>query len=92
MTAREVDISHLLEAHCEDGDMAVSNLQDAIDRASDQDQMTWLADHGKRVAAIVPVEDGEFAERLRGKITDIEARIAKDGLGQRGADRRPDLP
>jgi hypothetical protein len=34
-------------------------LEDAIDLASDQDQMTWLTDHGKRIAAIVPVDVAE---------------------------------
>jgi hypothetical protein len=32
------------------------DIADAIDLASDQDQITWLTDHGKRVAAIVPVD------------------------------------
>jgi hypothetical protein len=32
-------------------------IYDAIDRASDQDRSTWLTDeHGKPVAAVVPVE------------------------------------
>lgn len=40
------------------------SLQDAIDLASDQDRMTWLTDRGKRIAAVVPVEQAE-----RGQIT-----------------------
>jgi hypothetical protein len=31
-------------------------LGDAVDNASDQDRVTWLTRHGKRVAAIVPVD------------------------------------
>jgi antitoxin (DNA-binding transcriptional repressor) of toxin-antitoxin stability system len=37
----------------------LQGLEDAIDRAADQDQMTWLTDHGKKIAAIVPVEQAE---------------------------------
>lgn len=36
-------------------------LMDAVDLASDQDQMTWITDStGKRLAAIIAVEDAEF--------------------------------
>jgi hypothetical protein len=43
----------------------VNDLMDAIDLASDQDQMTWLIDgEGKRIAAIVPVESAETALRF----------------------------
>lgn len=34
-------------------------LSDAFDNASDQDRMTWVTRDGKRIAAIVTVEDGE---------------------------------
>lgn len=37
-----------------------ANVQDAIDLASDQDQMTWLVSNGKRIAAIVPVDQAEI--------------------------------
>jgi len=42
----------------------LSGLEDAIDLASDQGTVTWLTDHGKRIAAIVPVDFVE-AERKR---------------------------
>ena len=35
-------------------------ILDAIDLASDQDQMTWITNGGKRIAAIVPVEQAEY--------------------------------
>lgn len=35
------------------------DLEDAIDWASNEDAMTWLLDHGKRIAAIVTVEQAE---------------------------------
>jgi hypothetical protein len=39
-------------------------IQDAIDLASDQDQMTYLTNsEGKRIAAIVPVDMAEHATR-----------------------------
>jgi hypothetical protein len=41
-------------------------LGDAVDNASDQDRVTWLTDHGKRVAAIVPVD---LAENWPGLVT-----------------------
>ncbi len=37
----------------------LENLEDAIDRASDQDGITWLTSRGKRIAAIVPVDVAE---------------------------------
>jgi len=44
----------------EDASEAIhSGLEAAIDLASDRDQMTWLTDHGKRIAAIVPVDVAE---------------------------------
>ena len=40
-------------------------IADAIDLASDQDQMTWLTDAtGKRIAAIVPVDVAESHEQM----------------------------
>jgi hypothetical protein len=42
---------------------ALNDLMDAIDLASDQDQMTWLVRHdGKRIAAIVPADVAQAAE------------------------------
>jgi hypothetical protein len=43
----------------------LSGLQDAIDLASDQDQVTWLTDHGRRIAAIVPVSRAEWTQVQR---------------------------
>jgi hypothetical protein len=39
-------------------------VADAIDAAADQDQITWITEDGKKVAAIVPVEVAEYAERF----------------------------
>lgn len=39
----------------EDGQF-VDDITDAIDAASDQDHVTWLTSDGKRVAALVPVD------------------------------------
>ena len=38
-------------------------LMNAIEAASDQDQMTWLTENGKRVAAVVPVDVAEAHEQ-----------------------------
>lgn len=63
MSGRELDLT-VLDAQ---GACAVDDIQDAVDLASDQDQVTWLTDGGKRVAAIVPVEAAELYEaRFRG--------------------------
>jgi hypothetical protein len=55
-----VDVSVLAEVELGDFDWAddrfTEKLADAIDRASDQDQASWLTDDGKRIAAIVPVD------------------------------------
>ena len=51
-----------------DGPVDATVLADAIDLASDQGEITWLTEKGKRVAAIVPVdvaEHGDLAQRLR---------------------------
>lgn len=50
---RELDVTHLLERRSCGG---CETLSDAIDAASDQDQITWLTDRGRRIAAIVPVD------------------------------------
>jgi hypothetical protein len=33
-----------------------AQMTDAIDNAADQDNITWLVEKGKRVAAVVPVD------------------------------------
>ena len=60
-TFNEVDISALTcsgraPVHLLD------QLADAIDRAADQDGVTWLTERGKRIAALVPVETAEYVE------------------------------
>ena len=47
--------------HDESG--ALADLANAVDLASDQDKRTWVMSNGKRVAAIVPVDQGEHLER-----------------------------
>ena len=42
--------------------VVADELMDAIDLASDQDQMTWLVSDGRRVAAIVPVDQAEHGQ------------------------------
>lgn len=74
-----------LEVHVRPPDMephAAANqlwyaLQDAIDLASDQDQSTWLTSKGKRIAAVVPVEQAE-----RGQVT-VEQQVTLHELAAR---------
>jgi hypothetical protein len=75
-------IEHTLEVHAAEAKIAreldlLEALQDAIDLASDQDKMTWLLGRGKRIAAIVPVEQAE-----RGQIT-VEQRATLTQLADR---------
>lgn len=61
-------------------DVASRDVQDAIDRASDQDQMTWIVlpamgeRRPRRIAAIVPVDWAEWAlaadQAIAGRITE----------------------
>lgn len=39
-------------------------LMDAIDLASDQGQRSWVMSGGKRIAMIIPVDDGELLEQV----------------------------
>jgi hypothetical protein len=56
-------------------------VHDAIDLASDQDEMTWLLSDGKRVAAVVTTEEGEAAERRRyAPLTGAEPDPAAEAL------------
>lgn len=60
----ELDLDGL---QADDGSTAENwreKLQDAIDLASDQDQMTWIKSNGRRIAAIVSVADGELVQAL----------------------------
>jgi hypothetical protein len=50
--------------------MYADELLDAIDLASDQDQMTWLLSDGKRIAAIVPVSEAEAIEVANAVMSD----------------------
>lgn len=54
----ELDITELT------ADEYQARVTDAIDAASDQDRITWLADRGKRIAAIVPVDVAEYHEQM----------------------------
>jgi hypothetical protein len=56
---RTLEVHAIVEAAFE------HNVQDAIDLASDQDGVTWLTDHGKRIAAIVPVDTAEHGQIIR---------------------------
>jgi hypothetical protein len=59
----ELDITALL-AVPDDESPDLGPLVDAIGAASSQDQVTWLTDQGKRVAAIVPPDVAEAHEKL----------------------------
>jgi hypothetical protein len=57
---KELEISHLASVRTGHLDgVGEQRLLDAIDLASDQNQGTWLLDHGRRIAAIVPVDVAE---------------------------------
>ena len=59
MTDRELAIDEL---GADTPDVVALDMRDAIDLASDQNQITWLTSAGKRVAAVVPVGDAEYTE------------------------------
>jgi len=60
MSGTALDVGHLLGMHVTQA--WLEQLRDAIDNASDQDRVTWLTDHGRRVAAIVPADVAEHLE------------------------------
>jgi hypothetical protein len=45
-------------------------FMDAIDAASDQDQMTWVKRDGRKIAAIVPVSEAEAIEVANAVMSD----------------------
>jgi len=56
----------------------LSELEDAIDRASDQDRMTWLTEHGRRIAAVVPVEQagrGQITAEQQATLTTLTGQL-----------------
>ena len=59
MSEHEADIGPLLNTDESGKRHARRKLIEAIDLASDQGQVTWLTDGGKRIAAIVPVDVAE---------------------------------
>jgi hypothetical protein len=50
--------AELLSGDCVLGEL----LSDAFDNAGDQDQVTYVTEHGRRLFAIVPVEVAEYHE------------------------------
>lgn len=60
-------------------------IQDAFDLASDHDQITWLTENGKRIAAIVPVETAGAAEQA---ISDMLRTPVAGGLSRTPAVQR----
>jgi hypothetical protein len=58
----ELDVGPLLHADRFGKAAALLGLANAIDLASEQNQITWLTDgeRGKRIAAIVPADDAEW--------------------------------
>jgi hypothetical protein len=65
---------------------ALSEVTDAIDAASDQDQTTWivLGISGKRIAKIAPVDEipDEVLERVRDRLTADGAAWRRDPLNR----------
>lgn len=53
-------------------------LGDAIDAASNQDQVTWLTEDGKRIAAIVPAGVAERELRTVDEVFDQAGRAISD--------------
>jgi hypothetical protein len=54
-----------------------ARLMNAVDAASSQDQITWLTENGKRVAAVVPVDVAEAHEAAIAEVlhTKIGSRV-----------------
>lgn len=77
-----IDLTNLLVALDDDTlPEGLTLLRDAIDNASDQDRSTWLAENGKRIAAIVPVDVAERDEQRYGTgLSDAELEAIDDHL------------
>jgi hypothetical protein len=53
---RELDIDRVMTGNDEEPGYGLGAVQDAVDLASGQEQMTWIMHEGRRIAAIVPVD------------------------------------
>ena len=73
--------------------VVADELMDAIDLASDQDQMTWLVSDGKRIAAIVPVDVAEAHERDIADVlaTPVASTARREEILRRFAPPQPSL-
>ncbi len=69
LSEREIRMEDIEELF--DGAGFNAGLRDAIDRASDQDQTTWLTTEGKRIAAIVPVDAAEWTAESQRRVTNM---------------------
>jgi len=58
-----------------------SDFADVIGRAQHAGTTTYITHHGRRVAAVVPVEAAEALERLEDRVL---AGMAKDALAEPG--------
>lgn len=63
---------------------ARGQLSDVISRAAFAKERTILTRHGKAVAAVVPIEDLEFLEKLEERIDLEDARAALADAKKKG--------
>jgi hypothetical protein len=61
-------MSEEIEITAGDGDELAEEVCNAVEAASSQDKITWVTDHGQRVAAIVPVDVAEAHEQMIEKV------------------------
>ncbi len=64
---------------------ARGQLSTVISRAAFAKERTILTRHGKAVAAVVPIEDLEFLEKLEERIDIEDARAALTDVKKKGA-------
>ena len=72
MADRELDVTAWrgsAEGLGGDTDTWIAQITDAIDLSLDQGIITWLTDHGHRMAAIVPVDGGRKDPTLETRLT-----------------------
>jgi hypothetical protein len=64
----ELGITELLVVADDEGPRVFEDLRDAVEAASSQDRISWLTEHGQRIAAIVPVDVAEYYEEMIRKV------------------------
>lgn len=76
---KELNLDHI------DPDEIYPHVMDAFELASDQDEGTWVVQRGRRIAAVVTVDEAERIERRLARVLatpipqmtpELEARFA----------------